>query len=250
MKLDLKEWIAKTLSLPVIVRNESFVGSSGQIIKTQTISSGGTYLILARANATTGSAVPAVRITINNSMLAQNADAGGSTMSYVITKLNAGDVIDVEYSATNIGAEANWNNIAVIKLGGVLLSSIFKAFSHFREGGGVNESRFERTYRFHAKENKHSNVSRFGSANILCTVNLDDTGRSNRLRPSDIFLSDLGNDKYIGLQKYTGFRSSRASNYHISKLAYKCRWSRIKFYNASKCNNYRALTHSGRRCVA
>lgn len=125
MKLDLKELLAKIMGLPLVVRNENFVGNSGVINKTQTIPSGGTYLIMARANATTGSSVPAVRISRNGNMLAQNADAGGSTMSYVIASLSSGDVINVEYSATNANAVANWNNLAIVKLGGGYCIAVF-----------------------------------------------------------------------------------------------------------------------------
>lgn len=134
MKLDLKELLAKLMGLPLVVRNESFVGNSGLINKTQTIPSGGTYLIMARANATTGSSVPAVRIYRNGNMLAQNADAGGSTMSYVIASLSSGDVINVEYSATNVDAVGNWNNLAIVKLGGYCLT-VFSRLSAIFELG-------------------------------------------------------------------------------------------------------------------
>lgn len=105
------------MEVPMVAYNENFVGSSGTINKTHTIADNGLYLILARANAYNGSAVPAVRLFVNNVRFTQNADAGGSTMTYLIATLSAGDVIKAEFSATNAGAEGDWNNLAIIRLG-------------------------------------------------------------------------------------------------------------------------------------
>lgn len=105
------------MEVPMVAYNENFVGSSGTINKTHTIADNGLYLILARANAYNGSAVPAIRLFVNDVRFTQNADAGGSTMTYLIATLSAGDVIKAEFLATNSGAEGDWNNLAIIRLG-------------------------------------------------------------------------------------------------------------------------------------
>lgn len=104
------------LILPTIAYNESFVGSNNTIYKTHTVTSAGLYLILAKANANSGSSVPAIRIFVNDTRITQNADAGGSVMTYLATTLSAGDVVKVEFLATNSDSTSDWNNLTIIQL--------------------------------------------------------------------------------------------------------------------------------------
>lgn len=102
---------------PMVAYNENFSGSSDTINKTYTVTNNGLYLILARANATSGTATLAVRIYINNVIQAQNADAGGSIVTYHLATLFTGDIIKGEFLATNAeSTQLTWNNFTIIQL--------------------------------------------------------------------------------------------------------------------------------------
>lgn len=138
-----------------------------------------------------------------------------------------------------------------IKLGGVQRNPVVAVLSAISKiGGGVSECNRKRTVFQTFEKSKSSLVSGAGNTDVLCSVHLGYTGRSDGLRSAVSILSDVGNNKHLGIQELGVFCTIRAVGDSVCKLANKCRRRFTKFHNASGGIHYRALTISERRCAA